>query len=898
MLENLLLKEREIISVIDVYIEAYNDYKENFSNNYCENRELREEYNYASFHFIIDLINIDNDNEKNKILKGFKQIKEKYCSTNFFSTIKIDIKQAKDYNFFFETFIEPEWVNDKPKIVDSYNNTTFLFELDYTNQEKADELLIHNFLLIKNILESDTVRFLLNIMVKDSDIGRINTYITGHNLNDKNAITFNGKLISWNITSVNKLFPALFIDKETLSFLQSPITEEAWDHIIGEQITVYSKFSQKLDKKYWFILRACQNYLFSEYKDVHSFSYTILRKTAFSSSKFKECIKRVPLIAILIFAQYDHYYRSSMLKKYKDLIGMAHLTYTDFVVALQSAQDYQRYLKYQEMSSENNIKSLIVYDNTQVNLVDEIIKSKIFIDLSQTIEKYKKQLNNKRNGIEKEYNCSLRVNSKNETTLINDIFEFYITTTISEANFMQFFKSKAPYFSLTKKGNLSAEEIIIAEQKIKEINEEIKKSFDIEYSTDYEKINAILEYDVHVDIIAELFEASTIAEGLLQLIENSVEHANGGLLSMHIYNSFDKNDFTYLQQIYAIEKNVSVFWLEIELSDLCGSSIKENFIKNAQERIIGDDNLESSLKTFLRDNNDIFKLFFEPSSIEGGVDFWEKYYQIPGNQVHHYGLQIFESIIKSKNGIFVASGHNNYYSEKANIPSDIDIKGTSYRILLPLNHVCTDDKNIINNTTFEKMMSYKSLKEYYGANNRINQISILNNKILELIESPYGNNNIKEEKIKKIKIEIEQLTSTCDSSLKYMLLFDCSKLKNYKNYKLELLIKGLLLFLFSCDEKPPVAIFNLSSHDLLEITRIIALFYNKQGKSTSNMKNMQIYLKGNEIGEEILFAGEDLNWNAGRMQRIAMTRGLMFDYWAIAQMLMRRSNNNHNENYN
>ena len=153
------------------------------------------------------------------------------------------------------------------------------------------------------------------------------------------------------------------------------------------------------------------------------------------------------------------------------------------------------------------------------------------------------------------------------------------------------------------------------------------------------------------------------------------------------------------------------------------------------------------------------------------------------------------------------------------------------------------------------------------------------------------------EKIKKIKIEIEQLTSTCDSSLKYMLLFDCSKLKNYQNYKLELLIKGLLLFLFSCDEKPPVAIFNLSSHDLLEITRIIALFYNKQGKSTSSMKNMQIYLKGNEIGEEILFAGEDLNWNAGRMQRIAMTRGLMFDYWAIAQMLMRRSNNN-NENYN
>ena len=93
-----------------------------------------------------------------------------------------------------------------------------------------------------------------------------------------------------------------------------------------------------------------------------------------------------------------------------------------------------------------------------------------------------------------------------------------------------------------------------------------------------------------------------------------------------------------------------------------------------------------------------------------------------------------------------------------------------------------------------------------------------------------------EDRIKHIKDEIKHLIAY-DVKSKYMLLLDCSSLKKCANYKLELLIKGLLLFLFDCDEKPPVAIFNLASHDLLEISRIIALFYNKQGKSTKNMKN-------------------------------------------------------------
>ena len=104
-----------------------------------------------------------------------------------------------------------------------------------------------------------------------------------------------------------------------------------------------------------------------------------------------------------------------------------------------------------------------------------------------------------------------------------------------------------------------------------------------------------------------------------------------------------------------------------------------------------------------------------------------------------------------------------------------------------------------------------------------------------------------------------------------------------------MLIKGLLLSLLQKDDiVPPVAIINLSSHALLETSRLIALFYDKAGKSTGKMKGIQIFLQGTEVGEEILFAGDNLNRNADRLRRIAMTRGIMFDYWQIANILMKR----------
>ena len=58
----------------------------------------------------------------------------------------------------------------------------------------------------------------------------------------------------------------------------------------------------------------------------------------------------------------------------------------------------------------------------------------------------------------------------------------------------------------------------------------------------------------------------------------------------------------------------------------------------------------------------------------------------------------------------------------------------------------------------------------------------------------------------------------------------------------------------------------------VEITRMIALFYNKQGTS-SVMKNVQIYLSGPD-NEEFILAGNSLGAIATKAEKLAFARGI------------------------
>ena len=112
----------------------------------------------------------------------------------------------------------------------------------------------------------------------------------------------------------------------------------------------------------------------------------------------------------------------------------------------------------------------------------------------------------------------------------------------------------------------------------------------------------------------------------------------------------------------------------------------------------------------------------------------------------------------------------------------------------------------------------------------------------------------------------------------------------FNNTNLELFIKGLVLSILNT--QCPVAIVNLSSHGFLETIRLLSLMYNKNGEGSKMLEKLQIYICGQEIGEEMLFCGDKLSENASRLQRTAMSQGTMSEYWEIANSLMMRQHKN------
>lgn len=780
-------KVGSIMKQHSIVIRTYEDYKTYFGDKYCEGKNIKKQFYSDSFVFYFE-----NCFDHPNILRGFEQIKEKYKNIIYIQSViimsreqivKVNIQKSQDYAAFYDEFIDV--IESNYIIKKKYWGFEFRFEICYLD-DKINEFLIHNYILLRYKLLNSYYNFKLYIYGDEnnqkSHIARITTYVADCETIIKDSIFFNGFPLFHKEMNIGKLFPAMFIDEETLRFLRDPINPNVWDRIVELNKIESNSFDELEDSeqytKHWFLLQVCKKYLFEQFDNNESNKYTQLRRSVFRSKKFKNHILRIPLLATILFAQYDYFYRNSMLRKYKDNIGRYKLNWADLILDIQENQDYDSYKKYKEMcKNDENIKTLI----------------------------------------------------------------------------------KFRYFDKTKGvPNLEEENIII-----------------------------------HKVIISEVFEATTIAEGLLQLMENAVEHAKGGLLSIRIRENREQQDSSYLLKEYnqyftrLNDIEGAKFYLEVKLSDIAETNLKRTFLNNIKIRCTDNPMLKGWYEKYeeaFENCTDIFSPFFSPD--EHVKSAWNSYYEISDNQVHHFGLQIFDSIITTKNGLLNISGHGDEYTQKnCKIDSDINIKGTSYRILLPINQLYKHNKSIIVDTVREKIIDYNMIDEY-----RINGFfNVFEPKWIDILKfiKEYRNGESGKELVVS---KIAKCFSDSYKGGKCLLLIDYNMLDYTANYAIELLLKGLFIFILSDTQNNiPISIINLNSHALLEASRIVALFYGKSGEAVKSMENTQIYMRGNDIGEEILFSGNNLNRNADRLRRVAMTRGLMFEYWQIAQMLMQRT---------
>lgn len=474
----------------------------------------------------------------------------------------------------------------------------------------------------------------------------------------------------------------------------------------------------------------------------------------------------------------------------------------------------------------------------------------------------------------------------------------------------------------TKINKIGINDLILSKQDLQswenyKLYKQIKNKYDIK--------NLLLDiddYKLHSTVVSTLFESISIAEGILQLLENAVIHANGGVFSMRIFdrakgiisdNVRKPEHIEYLNSTYKEEYFDYIdtpFFLEVYISDLNNQSVPESFLK----------------KNSYLDKVDL-KFFFKPD--DGQIEERNKFYRMNNeNYILHYGLEIFNNILTARKGLLFVSGFGLYYDNLDDVFKNgvfkmsvfkyieenknqiakmlgIDIKdndllkdqylnmirekvpnkslsGTCYKILLPLNHFYSNRSNTVDDEIIIK-------EDINKLNNEAFLYIISKEKLLTKLNSDKD----KIENIRAVKKEIEDCvrnknTGIEDDKASFCINF-YSNIKDYNSNKyFETIIKGILLY--AIDRKMaivgndiiiPIALINLTDFELLEATRIIAIYYSKnyanEAKSDfENLKNIAIYLRCYESGKEIIFDGNNLDEVKEKVLKMALSNGAMY----------------------
>ena len=373
------------------------------------------------------------------------------------------------------------------------------------------------------------------------------------------------------------------------------------------------------------------------------------------------------------------------------------------------------------------------------------------------------------------------------------------------------------------------------------------------------------------DRTSTLINACDIADGTLQLLENVVYHAGKnendgkGLLSIRIHSNENENSylnkrFKYYFNGYTKSISSQCNWdisekqQKISFEDINWNSfsriqeLAEEIADRKNKRRAVDyyieiqvcDNsgksiIEEYKKTLGNKTNKLTQMkigdLFAPSTkdIQEAIDAIN---QEGENAVHHYGLGLFDSLVSSIDGCFIArnkkvSGKMELYSSSGDGEEKDMIPGTQYSILLPLK---------------------KEEQEY----------SNLNSDIRYTISNTYMEAEYREEKVTENRTFLSQsdkedaihdgvktLEKICSFDRK-VIRFDAQHLGN-----IEIFIKALLLRLKqeNLETEKNIAICNCDYSQFIEITRILAVFYNK-GKCDL-LENVQLYMCGKKREDDI-----------------------------------------------
>lgn len=174
------------------------------------------------------------------------------------------------------------------------------------------------------------------------------------------------------------------------------------------------------------------------------------------------------------------------------------------------------------------------------------------------------------------------------------------------------------------------------------------------------------------------------SNGCVQLLENIVFHSinKKGAFSFRILDG----KAAYIKEKYSLT-DAHEKWIEMMIVDYAGCSrtlnIAEKFLDNLND---------SDIKNAFADLKP--KHFFSGDENEKISQAWKRYYSDKKNVVNHYGLKIFQKVVRDSNGHFIAQSFSTHRPQEDELYYDADgtvlnipkicMPGTSYSILFPI----------------------------------------------------------------------------------------------------------------------------------------------------------------------------------------------------------------------
>lgn len=402
----------------------------------------------------------------------------------------------------------------------------------------------------------------------------------------------------------------------------------------------------------------------------------------------------------------------------------------------------------------------------------------------------------------------------------------------------------------------------------------------------------------------ELSDARDIAEGILQILENIIQHSQNkvGYFSFRIHDHQRKVENNYLNNNYSEYLGLADCrgydtFLELFIAD-CLYSLdcpkNENmlciqFLNNLKERSLQNNKIKPFINKF---KSLSVKDFFEN-------EIWREYNSVSDNIIEHYGLQLFDKIVNSCSGCFKLISSDNYeYGDKQYYCSPLEtakddvyaIPGTQYKVLLPVKERSfIQEYSGLDFCDYPKTSMIKPLEEHIKSEeiNLERKIIEFNHKINVDNKYKYFSDIQREKNQKNILIYAlsdfisEKLEESVTGTRKFITHFLLNRIKGAG--LVEIIFKACLKAIIKTrdvignDEKIYITFGNLTKEFINEFCYLMGIYYYKTEESFI-MKNTEMYFWGNEYCEDLLITGENLKVAHTAILKRAVLRGI-YPHW-------------------